>query len=132
MRLDEMIIKANADGKTYFNLNDNTNYSAVSGFSNKIASERALAWVDDWEELPKRHLTVSEAEKELDCEIDTPDISKLFISAKEPPNNYRTVIVFFDYCSNFSKGYYDGKWNYLRGNDWLPCEKPVFWIDRQT
>ncbi len=130
MRLDEMILKANLlhenKGKVYFNSKDGVTYSLEKGFS---GGDIKSLWNDGWEEKPKRHLTLSEAEKELDCEIDTPDISKLFISAKEPPNNYRTVIVFFDYCSNFSKGYYDGKWNYLRGNDWLHCEKPVFWID---
>lgn len=138
MRLDEMIIKANADGKTYYCNGTNLEYSKELGFleyleesPTKLAPSkyRIAVFINGWEEKQKRHLTVAEAEKELDCVIDTPDISKLFISAEEPPNDYRTVIAFFDYRSNFFKGYYDGKWNYLRGNDWLPCENPVFWID---
>ena len=90
MRLDEMIIKANTDGKTYVNRKDCVTYSASSGFSGE---DIASLFNDGWEELPKRHLTVSEAEKELDCVIDTPDISRLLRSMSEYPDNSRDVII---------------------------------------
>lgn len=110
MRVDEMIIKANADGKTYFNPKDNTEYNSESGFTNEDTIEERVAWVDGWEELPKRHLTVSEAEKELDCVIDTPDISKLFRPMSEKPDNGRNVILvyddaqyFYNHCGHYTK-----------------------------
>ena len=125
MRLDEMIIKANADGKTYFCKKDCAEYSAKNGFS----AEDELMYFDGWEELPKRHLTVSEAEKELDCVIDTPDISKLFRPMSEHPNDTRTVILIFDMLSCFHKGFYEERWHYWDRSEWIPCGKFMFWID---
>lgn len=128
MRLDEMIIKANADGKTYVNRKDCTTYSASNGFSGE---DIASLFNDGWEELPKRHLTVAEAEKELDCVIDTPDISKLFRPMSENPENNRNVILVFDeaqsnlnYCGYFIKG----KWFYF-SSYMIPVGCHFHWID---
>lgn len=138
MRLDEMIITANANNKTYFCNGTDLEYSRENGFTKtdgtSLLQSISLDFcpsvcVVGWKEKPKRHLTVSEAEKELDCEIDTPDISKLFRPMSEHPNDCRSVILFFDKRSCFHKGYYYEKWNYCEGNDWIPCKEFVFWID---
>lgn len=100
MRLDEMVIKANEDGKTYVNETYNEEYSANKGFvceAKILNSITSSASIIGWKEKPKRHLTVSEAEKELDCEIDTPDISKLFRPMSDIPDNNRNVIVLRNY-----------------------------------
>lgn len=134
MRLDEMIIKANADGKVYFHKKDQFTYSKFAGFLSCDKSTFSLdmgVYIDGWEELPKRHLTVSEAEKELDCEIDTPDISKLFRPMSENPENNRNVILVFDeaqsnlnYCGYFIKG----KWFYF-SSYMIPVGCHFHWID---
>jgi len=115
MRLDEMIIKANADGKTYFCNGTYLEYSKEKGFTEYNLKESRRKFADvvctgDWKEKPKRHLTVSEAEKELDCEIDTPDISKLFRPMSEKPDNGRNVILvyddaqyFYNHCGHYTK-----------------------------
>ena len=126
MRLDEMVIKANEDGKTYVNRTDEVTYSMSKGFN---GSKVASLFNDCWEELPKRHLTVSEAEKELDCVIDTPDISKLFRPMSEHPNDTRTVILIFDMLSCFHKGFYEERWHYWDRSEWIPCGKFICWID---
>ena len=125
MRLDEMIIKANSDGKTYFNPKDEVTYSSENGF---IGDSTADVWVDGWKELTKRHLTVSEAEKELDCVIDTPDISNLVRPANEPPSDYRTVFIIRKNLSS-SRGYYSGDWNRYQSGDWKCSDDVTFWID---
>lgn len=132
MKLDEMIIKANADGKTYFNPKDNTEYNSESGFTNEDTIEERVAWVDGWEELPKRHLTVSEAEKELDCEIDTPDISGLLRSPNEPPTDHRNVIVLIKSDNVKHTSFYDksvNMWYVWQSGDWIESCAPLCWID---
>ncbi len=129
MRLDEMIIKANADGKTYFNETNKTNYSAANGFN---GFDTDVLFNEGWEELQKPHLSVLEAEKELDCVIDTPDISKLLRPMDEKPFNRRNVIIICDetsYNTNYS-GYYDGSIWRLFDYDKNPVIKEYFrWID---
>lgn len=130
MRLDEMIIKANADGKTYFNPRDKVEYSAKYGFS----KEDDVMYFDLWEEKPARHLTVSEAEKELDCVIDTPDISKLFRPMIEHPDNKGNVIV-IDKASGYTHhcGFYDKDekwWRWYSGcNPCISNPSLYYWID---
>lgn len=141
MRLDEMILKANLlhenKGKVYFNSKDGVTYSLEKGFS---GGDIKSLWNDGWEELPKRHLTVSEAEKELDCVIDTPDISKLFRSPKEASLSRKNVIaVTLDQCSDHD-GNYTGYYSESKGwliwrpdpfcGVWKECE-PLFWIDSE-
>ncbi len=104
MRLDEMIIKANEDGKTYVNLQDEVTYSATNGFNGEDTDS---LWNDGWEELPKRHLTVAEAEKELDCVIDVTDISKLFISSDILPEDGLKIIIFSKSRRACDSGFYD-------------------------
>lgn len=135
MRLDEMIIKANADGKVYVHEKDQFTYSKFAGFLSCDKSTFSLdmgVYIDGWEELPKRHLTVSEAEKELDCEIDTPDISKLLRSKSELPKPFYNVIIAltFDKDSSFT-GFRSGNGTWYVINTDGKCENcnPVFWID---
>lgn len=139
MRLDEMIIKANLlhenKGKVYFNAKDGVTYSLEKGFS---GGDIKSLWNDGWEELPKRHLTVSEAEKELDCVIDMPDISKLVRSPKESPRSRGNVIVITLEQCNESDGNYTGYRSNCGGwyiwkpdsscGAWEECE-PLCWID---
>lgn len=132
MRLDEMVINANADGKTYVNRKDEVTYSVSNGFS---GADIASLFNDGWEELPKRHLTVSEAEKELDCVIVTPDISKLFRPMSEHPGDSRTVIIVYKtYGINSDLiGFYhvtDNCWRWLFGGNHRICyNDSVHWID---
>jgi len=100
MRLDEMIVKASADGKTYINngYKAPATYSAATGFTydgKPWCGEYSMAYITGWKELPKRHLTVAEAEKEWDCIIDT-DLPKMLKPANDPPKDGRDVIVFFE------------------------------------
>lgn len=100
MRIDEMILKANKDGKTYENNGYvvSATYCSQSGFIyDGKPWDDSMAFLDGWEEKPKRHLTVSEAEKELDCVIDALDISKLLRPMSEVPDNNRNVIVLRNY-----------------------------------
>lgn len=137
MRLDEMILKANLlpenEGKTYFCNGTDLEYSKEKGFtgiepSDQIRKFTDIVLVNEWLEKSKRHLTVSEAEKELDCVIDTPDISKLFRPSNEPPSDYRTVFVIRKNLSS-SRGYYSGDWNRYQGCGWEPTDDVTFWID---
>nr|DAM14513.1 MAG TPA: hypothetical protein [Caudoviricetes sp.] len=137
MRLDEMIIKANADGKVYVHEKDQFTYSKFAGFLSCDKSTFSLdmgVYIDGWEELPKRHLTVSEAEKELDCEIDTPDISKLFRPMIEHPDNKGNVIV-IDKASGYTHhcGFYDKDekwWRWYSGcNPCISNPSLYYWID---
>ena len=138
MRLDEMIIKAKEDGKTYYCNGTNLEYSKELGFleyldesPTKLAPSNygVAVFINGWAEKQKRHLTVAEAEKELDCVIDVPDISKLFRPWSEKPSDRRTVILFFDTHGFFQKGCYEKKWYCWEGDKWIYCENPVFWID---
>ena len=138
MRLDEMIIKANTDGKVYVHEKDQFTYSKFAGFLSCDKSMFSLdmgVYIDGWEELPKRHLTVSEAEKELDCEIDTPDISKLFRPMSEHPGDSRTVIIVYKtYGINSDLiGFYhvtDNCWRWLFGGNHRICyNDSIHWID---
>ena len=134
MRIDEMVIKANEDGKTYICDGTYIEYSKDKGFTDYSFKESRRKFADTvvtdgWEEKPKRHLTVSEAEKELDCEIDTPDISKLFRPMSEHPSDTRTVILIFDMLSCFHKGFYEERWHYWDRSEWIPCGKFICWID---
>lgn len=138
MRLDEMIIKANADGKVYVHEKDQFTYSKFAGFLSCDKSTFSLdmgVYIDGWEELPIRHLTVLEAEKELDCVIDTPDISKLFRPMSEKPSDKRSVIIAsnhneldLNYC-----GYYDSDnnlWRWFGGfNAKIMGLCSCYWID---
>lgn len=134
MKLYEMIIKANADGKTYVNRRDETTFSIQNGFN---GSDVRTLLNEGWEELPIRHLTVSEAEKELDCEIDTPDISKLFRSMKEIPNDKRNVIIIDSEISFNSRycGFYDDvkdktwHWYDYSKNPLIKNTESLCWID---
>jgi len=144
MRLDEMVIKANVDGKTYFCNGTELEYSRENGFTKTDGTSLLQSisldvcpsvCVTGWKEKPKRHLTVSEAEKELDCVIDTPDISKLFRSMSEHPNNGRNVIIVYsdrDINTN-SYGFYgtgDNCWRWSFGNNNRICYNgSVYWID---
>lgn len=130
MRLDEMIIKANADGKTYVNEVYNEEYSANKGFvceAELLNSLTSSTYIFGWKEKPKRHLTLSEAEKELDCEIDTPDISKLFRPMSEKPDDIRNVII-VSHDNYVYNGYYSER------NKWIkPTGELIYslfhWID---
>ena len=128
MEIDEMILKANVDGKTYFCNGTVLEYSKEKGFIECGCDKTDTVFVGNWREKPKRHLTVSEAEKELDCEIDTPDISKLFRPSNEPPSDYRTVFVIRKNLSS-SRGYYSGSWNRYQCSGWEPTGDVTFWID---
>lgn len=130
MRLDEMILKANLlhenKGKVYFNAKDGVTYSLEKGFS---GGDIKSLWNDGWEEKPKRHLTVSEAEKELDCEIDTPDISKLFISSDILPEDGLKIILLEKSCRSCCSGFYDAKNNVWRTeHSGAIVIKPEFYI----
>lgn len=112
MRLDEMIIKANADGKTYFCNGTDFEYSKEKGFMFYSETEKRqvsadVVCTDDWKEKPKRRLTVLEAEKELDCVIDTPDISKLFISSDILPEDGLKLVLFGESRRHCYSGFYD-------------------------
>lgn len=111
MRLDEMIIKANADGKTYISFDGDFTYCKNVGFldyqGDTLYPSHVLPF-DGWQEKLKRHLTVLEAEKELDCVIDAP---KLFRPMDEIPGDKRNVIIVSDspvnkFNSNYC-GFYD-------------------------
>lgn len=141
MRLDEMIIKANADGKTYTNSEGDITYSKNVGFldcEGETLYPSCSLLFEGWQENPKRHLTVSEAEKELDCVIDTPDISKLLRSSKNPPDNRGNVIVVsLEQCDDPDGNYtgYHSKgvgWFVWKPDSecgaWEKCE-PICWID---
>ena len=128
MRIDEMIMKANEDGKTYVNQRDEVTYSAANGFNG--ADIRSL-WNEGWEEQPKRHLTVQEAEKELDCVIDA-DFSKLLRSPEEYPNTFNNVIIFLDHNRDSSyTGFYCGpeEWYAIDKNGKCKRIQPLCWID---
>lgn len=138
MRLDEMIIKANADGKTYTNSEGDITYSKNVGFldcDGETLYPSCSLLFEGWQELTKRHLTVSEAEKELDCEIDTPDISKLFRPMSEHPGDSRAVIIVYKtYGINSDLiGFYhvtDNCWRWLFGGNHRICyNDSVHWID---
>jgi len=144
MRLDEMIIKANADGKTYFCNGTDLEYSRENGFTKtdgtSLLQSISLDFcpsvcVVGWKEKPKRHLTVSEAAKELDCVIDTPDISKLFRPMSEHPGDSRAVIIVYKtYGINSDLiGFYhvtDNCWRWLFGGNHRICyNDSVHWID---
>lgn len=119
MRIDEMIIKAKEDGETYFNKIDATFYSSKEGFSH----QETVMYLNGWEKKPVRHLTVAEAEKELDCVIDVPDISKLFRPMSEIPKVSNNVIIVGDkpelntkYCGFYENGqwiWYDQKFSVI-------------------
>lgn len=135
MRLDEMIIKANADGKVYVHEKDQFTYSKFAGFLSCDKSMFSLdmgVYIDGWEELPKRHLTVSEAEKELDCVIDAPDISELLRSPKEPPSGHRNVIVLIESDHVNHTSFYDknvNTWYVRQSGNWVESCAPICWID---
>lgn len=99
MKLDEMIVKANEDEETYINEAYHIVYSKDAGFRYVYTigkqEPKGLIPTNGWEIKPKRHLTVSEAEKELDCIIDT-DLPKMLKPANDPPKDGRDVIVFFE------------------------------------
>ena len=116
MRLDEMIITANANNKTYFCNGTDLEYSRENGFTKtdgtSLLQSISLDFcpsvcVVGWKEKPKRHLTVSEAEKELDCVIDTPDISKLFISTDVLPEDGLKLVLFGESRRHCYSGFYD-------------------------
>lgn len=137
MRLDEMIINANEDGKTYFCNGTDLEYSKEKGFtgiepSDQVRKFTDIVLVNEWEEKHSRHLTVAEAEKELDCVIDVPDISKLFKSKSELPKPFHNVIIALEFGieSNYT-GFRSGKGTWYVIDKDGKCEKcnPVFWID---
>lgn len=132
MEIDEMILKANVDGKTYFCNGTVLEYSKEKGFIECGCDKTDTVFVGNWREKPKRHLTVSEAEKELDCVIDTPDISKLLRSKSELPKPFYNVIIAltFDKDSSFT-GFRSGNGTWYVINTDGKCENcnPVFWID---
>ncbi|WP_313583933.1 hypothetical protein [Lacrimispora sp.] len=70
MNIDEMILKANRDGKTYINSRDGYEYSRDNGFLSPKGTMKLTVQQACWEEKLTRHLTIREAEKELDCVID--------------------------------------------------------------
>ena len=129
MRLDEMIIKAKEDGKTYYCNGTNLEYSKELGFleyldesPTKLAPSNygVAVFINGWAEKQKRHLTVAEAEKELDCVIDVPDISKLFRPMSEKPDDARNVIIVSKFIGRNTKycGFYDcGSWEWYGGNN---------------
>ena len=144
MRLDEMIIKANADNKTYFCNGTDLEYSRENGFTKSdgtsLLMEIRLGYcpsvcVTGWKEKPKRHFTVSEAEKVLDCVIDAPDISKLLRPMFEKPEDKRNVIIVYKDSGLSARhcGFYDKDDNWWRWHSGCnPCiSNPslYYWID---
>lgn len=138
MRIDEMILKANKDGKVYMCRDGKFTYSKFAGFLSTCKIAFKGTFIDGWEEKPKRHLTVEEAEKELDCVVDTQDILKLLRSPKELPNSRKNVIaVTLEQCNDF-EGNYAGYHSVSKGwviwkpdpfcGVWKECE-PLCWID---
>lgn len=137
MKLDEMIIKANVDGKTYLCNGTDFEYSKEKGFveyvdflPNGISDLKRIAtvFINGWEEKPKRHLTVSEAEKELDCVIDTPDISKLFRSSDVLPEDGLKIIVFGVKRRTCYFGYYDSADKAWKLESGEPITQPKFYM----
>lgn len=143
MRLDEMILKANLlsenNGKTYFCNGTDLEYSKEKGFtgiepSDQIRKFTDIVLVNEWEEKPNRHLTVSEAEKELGCVIDAPDISKLLRPMREYPIDRRNVIIVGNkscyntrYCGFCDSG--EWRWFDFDKNPVVEMEDILHWID---
>lgn len=144
MRLDEMIITANANNKTYFCNGTDLGYSRENGFTKtdgtSLLQSISLDFcpsvcVVGWNEKSKRRLTVAQAEKELDCVIDVPDISKLFRPMSEKPNDKRNVIIAsnhneldLNYCGYYDSG--NNLWRWFGGfNAKIMGLCSCYWID---
>ena len=129
MEIDEMILKANVDGKTYFCNGTVLEYSKEKGFIECGCDKTDTVFVGNWREKPKRHLTVSEAEKELDCEIDTPDISKLFKLPSEITEVFSEVILVNKPFRYFICGHYDFSDHTWRSPRGTSLREPTHWIN---
>lgn len=134
MRIDEMILKANEDGKTYISYgmgpcgSPNNEYSKENGFVPALVSLVPMIW----EEKPKRRLTVSEAEKELDCVIDVV-ISKLLRSPDMPPEEKRNVVAIPCSQNDSYTGYcrvdcFSGAVTWYK-TPGIKINTPLYWID---
>ena len=137
MKLDEMIVRANDDKETYVNEAYHMAYSSDVGFRyvHTIGKQESKGLIPaiGWEIKPKCHLTVAEAEKELDCIIDV-DLPKILKPANNPPKDGRDVIVFFEDVDTDGRprctyGKCSPTWFLSLGKIKPKKGKPICWID---